>query len=74
MRRTAILFIGGPLDGQTQELEEEPDDGAVIYWPPDAAPGRHDDDVPGDDGVVEYVVRGGTAQYVGGLPPPDREA
>ena len=62
-----ILFIGGPFDGQVQEVDDSLRTGTVIYWPPGARRGRTDDRVPGDDDVTEYVLRDGTAQYVGGL-------
>jgi hypothetical protein len=63
-----VRFNGGPLDGQTQEIADEPDVGAVITWPPNADVEKHDDAIPGSDDVVEYLYRGqGTADYVGGL-------
>jgi hypothetical protein len=61
-------FHGGPLDGQSNEIGEEPLVGATIYWPPRSGPPNDDDEVPGVDDVVEYLYRGeGEAEYVGGL-------
>ena len=63
-----VRFNGGPLDGQSQEIGDEPDVGAVITWPPNADVEKHDDEIPGSDDVLEYLYRGqGAADYVGGL-------
>jgi len=63
-----VRFNGGPLDGQSHEIADEPEVGAVITWPPDADLAKDDDGVPGSDDVVEYLYRGhGAADYVGGL-------
>ncbi len=62
-----VRFNGGPLDGQTKDVGDEPEDGGMILWPPDATL-TDDDAVPGNDNVVEYLYRGnGTADYVSGL-------
>jgi hypothetical protein len=63
-----VRFNGGPLDGQSHEIADEPDVGAVITWPPNADLEKHEDAIPGSDDVVEYLYRGhGAADYVGGL-------
>ena len=63
-----VRFNGGPLDGRSEEIGDEPEVGAVITWPPNADVDKHDDTIPGSDDVVEYLYRGqGTADYVGGL-------
>lgn len=63
-----VRFNGGPLEGQSLEIGDEPEEGATITWPPNAELTKHDDGVPGEDDVVEYLYRGqGTADYVGGL-------
>ena len=63
-----VRFNGGPLDGQSHEIEDEPEEGATITWPPNADLTKADDSIPGSDDVVEYLYRGqGTADYVGGL-------
>ncbi|MGH2630827.1 MAG: hypothetical protein ACRDHI_09765 [Actinomycetota bacterium] len=63
-----VRFVGGPFDGQTNEISGTIETNAVIYWPQGASPGEADDEVPGDDDVTEYIYAGdGTAHYVGGL-------
>ena len=63
-----VRFNGGPLDGQSEEIGDEPDVGATITWPPNADLTKHEDVIPGADDVVEYLYRGqGAADYVGGL-------
>ncbi len=63
-----VRFNGGPLDGQSHEIADEPDVGAAITWPPNADADKHDDAIPGADDIVEYLYRGqGSADYVGGL-------
>jgi hypothetical protein len=63
-----VRFNGGPLDGQSKEIGDEPEEGHTIRWPPDADPTEQEDAVPGVDNVVEYLYRGdGSADYVGGL-------
>lgn len=67
-RHVLVRFNGGPLDGQSHEIADEPDVGAAITWPPNADIATHDDAIPGSDDVVEYLYRGqGSADYVGGL-------
>ena len=48
-----VRFDGGPLDGQSHEISEEPAVGATIIWPPNADLTKHDDAIPGSDDVVE---------------------
>ena len=67
-----VTMRGGPLDGQEREIEDEtltPEH--PIFLPPDAPRGadaKHEDDIPGDDDLVEYIYRGeGLADYVSGL-------
>jgi hypothetical protein len=63
-----VRFIGGPLDGRSEDVEGELKAESVIYWPPGADRTVQEDRVPGVDGVVEYLYQGdGTAEYVGGL-------
>ncbi len=63
-----VRFVGGPLDGQTEEVQDDLAPEATIYWPPGADLTVQDDRVPGVDNVVEYLYRGdGSADYVGGL-------
>jgi hypothetical protein len=63
-----VRFNGGPLDGQSHEISDEPAVGGTIIWPPNADLAKHDDAIPGSDDVVEYLYRGnGAADYVGGL-------
>jgi hypothetical protein len=63
-----VRFVGGPFDGQTNEIDGTIETDAVIYWPPGPSPGTAVDDVPGDDDVTEYIYAGdGIARYVGGL-------
>jgi hypothetical protein len=70
-----VRFVGGPFDGQTNEVPDPIDPDAVIYWPPGAMPGNADDDVPSDDRVTEYIYKeDGTAHYVGGLVEDDAPA
>jgi hypothetical protein len=63
-----VRFNGGPLDGQSKEVGDEPGEGHTIFWPLNAATTEQEDAVPGADDVVEYLYRGhGSADYVGGL-------
>ena len=63
-----VRFVGGPLDGQTEEVHDDLAPDATIYWPPGADLTVQDDRIPGVDNVVEYLYRGdGSADYVGGL-------
>jgi hypothetical protein len=63
-----VRFIGGPLDGRTEEVEGDLEASPAIYWPPGADLQRQEDRIPGVDDVVEYLYQGdGTAAYVGGL-------
>ena len=63
-----VRFVGGPLDGRTEEFDQDLAPNSAIYWPPGADLTRMEDRVPGVDGVVEYLYRGdGCAEYVGGL-------
>ena len=67
-----VRFVGGPLDGRVEEVEDGLEDSAAIFWPPGADLTKQDDRVPGVDDVVEYLYRGdGTAEYVGGLLGPE---
>jgi hypothetical protein len=63
-----IAFRGGPLDGQRRRVDTEPSQDQVMYWVADD-PGPVDGpDVPGVEGIIEYVYRGdGVADYVGGV-------
>ena len=64
-----IQFRGGPLDGQRHHVDREPETDQVVYWVADDARFLDESDVPGVQGVVEYIYRGsGSADYVGGLP------
>jgi len=60
-RHMLVRFNGGPLDGQSHEIADEPDVGAAITWPPNADVEKHDDAIPGSDDVVEYLYRGNGA-------------
>ena len=63
-----VRFVGGPLDGRTEEVDKDLTPDSTIYWPPGADLTKMEDRVPGVDGVVEYLYRGdGSADYVGGL-------
>ena len=63
-----VRFIGGPLDGRTEELADDLEPRAAIFWPPGADVTVTEDDVPGVDNVLEYLYLGdGTAEYVAGL-------
>lgn len=63
-----IQFQGGPLDGQRHRVEQEPATDQALYWVADDAHLLDRPDVPGVEGVVEYIYRGaGTAEYVGGV-------
>jgi hypothetical protein len=63
-----VRFVGGPLDGQTKDVQDDLAPESTIYWPPGADLTVQDERVPGVDGVVEYLYRGdGSAEYVGGL-------
>jgi hypothetical protein len=63
-----VTFEGGPFHGQTHTIDPEPTMRAVIYWPPDADPLIDRADIPGHDGVVEYIYEGGgRAAYVAGI-------
>lgn len=70
-----VKFVGGPFDGQVHAIEPEPERDAVVYWPPSAPTGEGSTEIPGMEGVTEYIYRGdGAAHYVGGLalePDPD---
>lgn len=62
-----IQFQRGPLGGQRHREEHEPATDQVLYWVADDARLLDSPDVPGVEGVVEYIYRGtGTAEYVGG--------
>jgi hypothetical protein len=58
-----VLFIGGPHDGQVQEIDDSLQAGAVIAR--SAPTGPSDDRSHGDEEMTEYVLRDGTAQYIG---------
>jgi hypothetical protein len=63
-----VRFVGGPLDGRVEEVADDLEPRAAIFWPPGADRTITDDRVPGVDNVVEYLYRGdGTADYVGGM-------
>lgn len=64
-----VRFVGGPLHGQTKEVAAERlQQDQPIYWPPSATRDVHEDAIPGEDDVAEYLYRGnGSADYVGGL-------
>jgi hypothetical protein len=63
-----VRFNGGPLDGRSIEIGDEPGEGQTIRRPPNADPTEQEDAVPGAHDVVEYMYRGdGIADYVGGL-------
>lgn len=63
-----VRFVGGPLDGRSEDVEGDLEPKSTIHWPPGADRTRQEDDVPGVDGVVEYLYVGeGKAEYVGGL-------
>lgn len=65
-----IQFQGGPLDGQRHHVEREPATDRVLYWVADDARFLDEPDVPGIEGIVEYIYQGdGTAEYVGGVVP-----
>ena len=67
-----VTFEGGPCHGQTHSVGSEPTMHAVIYWPPDASPEVDRTDIPGHEGLVEYIYEGrGRAVYVAGVVPPD---
>lgn len=66
-----VTFQGGPFHGQTHTIDPEPAVNAVVYWPPDADPVRDRTDIPGQEGVTEYIYQGnGKADYVAGLVDP----
>lgn len=66
-----ITFVGGPLDGQVEEVPISGAGKEVIYWPPGergATPERH---TLVHDGLFEYLSRGDgseKADYVAGIP------
>jgi hypothetical protein len=63
-----VTFEGGPVDGQTHTVDPEPAMHGVIYWPPDADRDIDRTDIPGHEGVVEYIYQGdGKAAYVAGI-------
>ena len=63
-----VQFVGGPLDGRTEDVEGELEPSSAIYWPPGADLTKQEDRIPGVDDVVEYLYVGeGKAEYVGGL-------
>lgn len=64
-----VMFVEGPLDGETRELPElEVVDGSVIQLPSGSS---HDDpEVPGNETLLSYLYEGdGVARYVGGITP-----
>ena len=66
-----VTFEGGPFHGQTHSVGTEPTMHAVIYWPPDADPDVDRTDIPGHEGLVEYIYEGGgKAVYVAGVAQP----
>ena len=52
-----VRFVGGPLDGRTEEVSGDLAADSSIYWPPGADLTVQDDRVPGVDNVVEYLSR-----------------
>ena len=66
-----VTFEGGPFHGQTETFDPEPALHAVIHWPPDPDPVADRPDIPGQEGVTEYIYQGnGKADYVAGLVEP----
>lgn len=63
-----VTFEGGPFHGQTHPIDPEPAVHAVVCWPPDADPVDDRTDIPGQEGITEYIYQGdGKAAYVAGL-------
>lgn len=63
-----VTFEGGPINGQTHTIDPEPTMHDVIYWPSDADPNADQTDIPGHEGVMEYIYEGeGKAAYVAGI-------
>ena len=63
-----VTFVGGPLDGRTEEVpDENVEEDMPIYWPDRSELEDEDLDEPGVEGAVEYLYEGnGRATYVGG--------
>jgi hypothetical protein len=67
-----ITFVGGPLDGQVEEVDITGAGKEVIYWPP----GTREETSPEGharvrEGLFEYLSRGdgsAKADYVAGIP------
>lgn len=67
-----ITFVGGPLDGQVEDVDITGEGREVIYWPPGEeevkAPEGH---ALVHEGLFEYLSRGDgsdMADYVAGIP------
>ena len=63
-----VTFVGGPLDGRSEEVpDENVEEDMPIYWPDRSELEDEDLDHPGVEGAVEYLYEGnGRATYVGG--------
>ena len=66
-----ITFVGGPLDGQVEEIAAITGAGEeVIYWPPGAREEPPSEHALVRDGLLEYLSRGdgsAKADYVAGI-------
>jgi hypothetical protein len=66
-----ITFVGGPLDGQIEDVDITGDGREVIYWPPGAQDEAPEGHAKVHEGLFEYLSRGdgsGMADYVAGIP------
>ena len=63
-----VNFVGGPLDGRTEEVPDENiEEDMPIYWPSRDELENEDPETPGPEGALEYLYEGnGRATYVGG--------
>ena len=66
-----ITFVGGPLDGQVEEIDIAGTGEEVIYWPPGAREESPNGHALVHEGLLEYLSRGdgsAKADYVAGIP------
>ena len=66
-----ITFVGGPLDGQIEEVAITGAGKEVIYWPPAAREESPEGHARVREGLFEYLSRGdgsAKADYVAGIP------
>jgi hypothetical protein len=65
-----ITFVGGPLEGQVEDIDITGTGKEVIYWPPGAREESPEKHARVHDGFFEYLSRGdgsGMADYVAGI-------